>query len=263
MFKRKTVSIALRERTRTITRGDRHKEKVSKSFLEWTLLSLVLAAICSVADYVNLLGVLDEMLNLGVNLNRIVTLTIAVVENTLPLLVVYLWLKHRYQPNRHSIFPVVLMLLVLGALFAFLMYMRWLAAPFTFDMVGVSEQDRPARELANRATTLVLGFMPVATSIASGVLYYIADSVYDLRHKALRERIFELKQQQGELQAVLGVIQDRERLKSFLQEQNEQAYAAAVQETEADLAVAKEYEVLILARQLHCPDLLSRHAESR
>lgn len=251
------LSKKTRQKYRTPERDYKRMNRRSTTLLEWTLLSVSLTAICSYSDYATMLDVLDEMLSQGEWINMLVTFTIAVVENTLPLLLVYLWLKHRYQPNRYSIWPVILLLLSLILLFVYLFYLRWMSVPFTFDMVGVAPEDYETREKANRAAAMLLGTVPVITSVANGALFYISPTVYDKRQEALKLRIFSLRQQLLETQASISVLRDRETLYTRLMEEDAKAYAGKAAEQQAAIVHKQEYAKIKLAAVLHDADALS------
>lgn len=258
MFNRKK---ALSDRTGItypgMVSGTRWLEMRSMTLLELMVVTLIITGICAACDYATLHSLLDDALNEEDGLIKLVTATISVVENVLPLLMVHLWVKHKYQPESYSAIPVWIIFVSLAILFGLLFYMRWMDMESAFDMIGVEEKNYDKKVLLNQAITLVMGVMPILTSVGNGALAYGSPNVYDRRYNALRIRIFELRQQLADVDTTIKVLEDREALAERLRKEDQAGFEAAVDETKAQLKNMRDYADLKLTAHLSNPNALS------
>lgn len=188
----------------------------------------------------------------------ILTFGAALALNFLPLLLVRLYKEHS------PVWMIIVILVIFCLLFSALFYLRWQTAADVFaagsgGMSTMSTEVSASQNDSQPAVSLLLGILPLITSVINATLSYFQDPTKN-ELKQLEVQRSKAKQHLDVVKAAICELDaDWEtRLKDYDKEQ----YSQAVNSIKATTAMIKTYARVELAKKLKTPEAISTLLEN-
>lgn len=188
----------------------------------------------------------------------ILTFGAALALNFLPLLLVRLYKEHS------PVWMIIAILVVFCLLFSALFYLRWQTAADVFaagsgGMTTMNAEENTLLNDGQTAVTLLLGILPLITSVINAMLSYFQDTTKN-ELKQLEVQRSKAKQHLDVVKAAISELDTdwETRLKDYDEEQ----YSQAVNSIKATTAMIKTYARVELAKKLKTPEAISTLLEN-
>lgn len=216
--------------------------------LIFLMLSFTLLDACTMYEIFQEVSVQSPLTSL------ILTFGAALALNFMPLLLVRLYKEHS------PVWMIIAILVVFCLLFSALFYLRWQTAADVFaagsgGMTTMNAEENTLLNDGQTAVTLLLGILPLITSVINAMLAYFQNTKKSLM-KQLEVKKATAKQH---LDVVKAAISELERVdwNSHLKKYDEEQYEQAVESIKATTEMIKTYARTELAKKLKTPEAIS------
>lgn len=184
----------------------------------------------------------------------ILTFGAALALNFLPLLLVRLYKEHS------PVWMIIAILVVFCLLFSALFYLRWQTAADVFaagsgGMTTMNAKESTSQNDGQTAVTLLLGILPLITSVINAMLSYFQDTTKN-ELKQLEVQRSKAKQHLDVVKAAICELKSVD-WSTHLKAYDEEQYEQAIESIKATTEMIKTYARIELAKKLKTPEAIS------